>query len=84
MAELNPQAKPRTVQSAKLVDLALVSYTDPDGAEHSQLAVVGEKTVIMLDGRGLGYSVRPDPSGVASAWLRDEILKALNKEVPVG
>jgi hypothetical protein len=79
MAELNPLAKPRTVQSAKLVDLALVSYIDPDGGEHTQLCVVGDNTVIMLDGRGLGYSNRPDSSGIAAAWLRDEVLKALNK-----
>ena len=73
---------PRTVQSAKLVDLAIVSYTDNDGTQHSQLFVIGDKTVIMLDGRSLGYSTRPEPSGIAGRWLRDEVLKALGKEIP--
>jgi hypothetical protein len=77
-----PQPAPRTVQSAKLVDLAIVSYTDHEGQSHSQLFVVGEKTAIMLDGRTLGYSTRPEPAGIAGRWLRDEILKALKKEVP--
>lgn len=78
----DPTNLPRTVQSAKLVDLAIVSYTDNDGTQHSQLMVIGDKTVIMLDGRSLGYSTRPEPAGIAGRWLRDEVLKSLGKEVP--
>lgn len=81
MAE-QTQTTPRTVQSAKLVDLAIVSYTDNDGISHSQLMVVGANTVIMLDGRGLGYSTRPEPGGIAAAWLKDAVLKALEMQKP--
>lgn len=76
------QSPPRTVQSAKLVDLAIVSYTDNEGMQHSQLFVVGDKTLIMLDGRSLGYSTRPEPAGIAARWLRDAVLQSLGKELP--
>ena len=75
--ENNQSQQTKTVLSAKLVDLALVSYIDNDGAQHTQLCIVGEHNTIMLDGRALGYSKTPDPGGMASPWLHEAAKKAL-------
>lgn len=79
----DPTQQPRKmVKSVKLVDVALVIYEDPTGVEHTQFAYVGDQTVVLLDGRGLGYSNRPDPGGVANRQLRNEVLEGLNRSVP--
>jgi hypothetical protein len=49
MPEQTVGAAPRTVLSAKIVELAIVSYTDVEGMERTQLCVIGDKTVLMLD-----------------------------------
>lgn len=77
MAEPAIQLQPRTVQSAKLVNLAIVSYTDVDGAQRTQLCVLGDKTVLMLDSKGIGISNRSEPSGVAANWLKDAVFETL-------
>ena len=76
-------AEPRTVLSAKTVELAIVSYTDVEGLERTQLCVIGDKTVLMLDSKGLGISNRGEPSGVAAPWLRDALFIKMGKQ-PVG
>jgi hypothetical protein len=71
---------PRSVQDAKLVHLALVSYTDQRGQRITQLAVVGENNVHLLEGKLLGFSPLQTPQGVASDWLRDGIFELLKKD----
>lgn len=66
-----------TVQDAKLVNLALVSYTDKDGRKYTQLAVVGESTVHLLEGKSTGFSNVTTPQGKSSDWLRDGVFKLL-------
>jgi hypothetical protein len=83
MPEQTVGAAPRTVLSAKIVELAIVSYTDVEGMERTQLCVIGDKTVLMLDSKGLGISNRAEPSGVAAPWLRDALFKMMGKTVEV-
>ncbi len=79
MADQNQQPQPMTVTSAKEVKLAVVTYRDQDNQEHTQLMVVGDSTVIMLDGRGLGYSTRPEPGGIANKRIADAVIAALKE-----
>ena len=83
MPDQTVTAAPRTVLSAKTVELAIVSYTDVEGMERTQLCVVGDKTVLMLDSKGLGISNRGEPSGVAAPWLRDALFIKMGKQ-PAG
>lgn len=72
---------PRTVTSVKVVKLALVSYIDNDGLEHTQLAVLGDNTVLLGSGKEFNLSgLRTEPSGVATGWLRDGVLATVNKD----
>ncbi len=74
---------PRTVRSAKFVKMAVVEYADPDGTERAQFAVVGDNTLVLVNGNPLGITNnRNEPAGVASKWLRDAVFKALGLEVP--
>jgi hypothetical protein len=70
---------PRTVLSAKTVELAIVSYTDVAGMTRTQLCVLGDHTVLMLDSKGLGISLHGEPSGVAAPWLRDALFEMMGK-----
>jgi hypothetical protein len=73
---------PRTVQRAQLVNLGLVWYTDDENQKHVQLAVIGEKTVHLLEGKTTGFSNITTRQGPANDWLRDAIFEALQtKEV---
>ena len=81
MPDQSTTAAPRTVLSAKIVEVAIVSYTDVEGMEQTQLCVVGDKTVLMLDSKGLGISQRGEPSGVAAPWLRDSLFKMMGRTV---
>lgn len=67
----------RTLTGAKKVDLAVVSYTDDKGGDHTQLAVVGDNTVFLLDGKMTGFSSTATPHGRAADWLSKQILSAL-------
>lgn len=71
---------PRTVIAAKKVDLVLVTYLDEYNQQQSQLAVVGENTVHLLESRRLGMSVNTTPQGIATQWLRDGVFKALGRK----
>ena len=64
----------------KKVDLALVSYVDEYSVQQTQLAVVGDNTVHLLEGRSVGISKNTTPQGTASEWLATGILKALGKK----
>lgn len=73
------QAKPQTVLGVQKVSLALVSYADESGTIITQLAVVGDSNVNMLESRTLGFSKSTTPQGKASKWLTDGILSLLAK-----
>lgn len=73
---------PKTVLTAKSVDLALVSYADETGFIRTQLAVIGENNVHLIDGRPLGISKESTPQGIANAWLRDGIMVKLGRKAP--
>lgn len=62
---------------AKKVDLALVSYLDSQGVTQTQLAVVGENKVHLLEARGMGMSKNTTPQGLAQPWLAEAIIEAL-------
>ena len=72
--------QPRKVLAVKRVEIALVTYTDDSNIQQTQLAVIGENNVHLLEGRGMGFSKNSTPQGNASAWLRDGIMAALGKK----
>jgi len=72
---------PRTVLAAKGVDLALITYIDEQGTQFTQLAVVGDNLVHVLDGKPMGFSRVTTPQGVANAWLRDGVFEKLGRKV---
>lgn len=71
---------PRTVLSAKVVDLVLVKYTDENNQQQVQLGVVGDNTIHLLESRQLGVSRGTTPQGVASQWLKDGVFKLLGRK----
>jgi hypothetical protein len=82
MQTMETNEGPRTVQAAKLVNLALVSYTDDQNQKRTQIAVVGENNIHLIEGKVTGFSNITTPQGPASEWLRDAIFEALRaKEV---
>lgn len=70
--------EPRKVLGAKRVELALVTYTDDSNVQHTQLAVVGENTIHLLEGRSMGFSKSTTPFGTASDWLKKGIFEKLS------
>jgi hypothetical protein len=75
------QTSPREVQGAKRVEIALVVFTDESNQQHCTLAVVGDKKVHLMEGRGLGFSKNTTPSGQAAAWLAQAIFDKLDAKV---
>lgn len=71
--------EPRTVISAKSVELVLVTYIDESNQQQTQLAVVGEKNVHLLESRHLGFSKNTTPQGMGTTWIRDGIFEKLGK-----
>jgi hypothetical protein len=69
--------QPRTVLGAKRVEIALVTYTDETNTPQTQLAIIGENNVHLLEGRAMGLSKVTTPQGNASSWLRDAIMAKL-------
>lgn len=69
--------EPRKVLGAKRVELALVTYTDESNTRHTQLAIIGDNNVHLLEGRTLGFSKNTTPQGNASEWLKKGIFEAL-------
>jgi hypothetical protein len=76
------EVPPRTVISAKRVELALIEYKDNDGVDKTQLAVVGDHTCVLVDGRPFGLSTKAEHIGVGSKWLRDGVFTILGKALP--
>jgi hypothetical protein len=78
MAEAERPRTPKTLLSAKRVDLRILNYNDADGREHTQLAVIGDNNVLLLDGKATGLDPR-DGAKLAERWLKDQIDKATGK-----
>ena len=70
---------PNTVIAAKKVDLALVTYRDDRNILQTQLVIVGDNNVSLIESRALGISSNTNPQGPASEWLRKGIFKALGR-----
>jgi len=68
---------PKILIDAKQVKLAVVSYNDPHGQQHTQLAVVGEKTVHLLSGKFTGFGVSVTNEGPAQEWLATSVIERL-------
>jgi hypothetical protein len=75
------RAAPRSVLAAKGVDLALITYVDEQGTQITQLAVVGDNRVHVLDGKPMGFSKVTTPQGLANDWLRDGVFAKLGRKV---
>lgn len=75
----NEPLSPKTVIAAKPVELALVTYTDETNTQQTQLAVIGENNVHLIEGRALGFSKNTTPQGSASEWLRKGIFAKLGR-----
>lgn len=67
--------------AVKPVDLVLVSYRDAYNVERTQLGIVGENSVHLLEGRSMGFSSTTTPTGRAMNWLRDGVFKMLGRAV---
>lgn len=59
--------------------LAMISYVSPTNEEVTQLAVVGENTVFLLESRDLGFAKNTTPRGSAAKWLADAVLKQIKE-----
>jgi hypothetical protein len=71
---------PRTVLATKVVDLALVTYMDERNIQRTQLAIVGDNHVHLLDPRPMGFGKEPLPQGIAANWIRDGVLRMLGRK----
>ena len=58
---------------------ALVSYADESGQVITQLAIIGENNVNLLESRALGIAKATTPQGRASKWLTDGIMAFTKK-----
>jgi hypothetical protein len=74
------QASPRSVTAAKVVELALISYVDESNQPVTQLALVGENTVQLLESRSLGITKNTTPAGTASEWIKKGVFEALGRK----
>ncbi len=80
-APMQEQDAPRTVLDVKKVDLVLIQFRDEYNTEQTQLGVVGERNVFLLESRTLGISKNTSAVGMASRWLRDGIFKLMGKKI---
>ena len=67
---------------AKLVDFALITYLDEQNQQVTQLAVVGDNHVHLVESRSLGVSKSTTPQGVASDWIVKGVFEKLGKALP--
>lgn len=77
---VKPRGEARTVVAAKPVELVMVSYYDEYGVGHTQLAVVGDNNVHLLDGKATGFSQTATPHGLGSDWLTKGVFSTLKKK----
>ena len=76
----NAPLEPRKVLAAKRVEIALVTYTDETNTQQTQLAVIGDNYVHLIEGRALGFSKNTTPQGTASDWLKKGIFEKLDEK----
>lgn len=79
-----PLPEPKTVVSAKFVDLVLLSYTTSEGKLVTQLAIKGDNTLMLLDSRPFGISKDPTPQQPAPAWLKNGVFEKLANQTQAG
>jgi hypothetical protein len=77
-----PKHHPRTVQSVEDAAIKLIRYTDQNGEDVVQFALVGENNVILLDHKELGLGPQRTPMGFATGWLKEGILQLLKPKDP--
>lgn len=77
MTQEKPKQTPNTVISAKYVRLALITYVNEWGESVTQLGVVGDENIQMLDSSILGFSKTRTPVGLATKWLKEGAFKLL-------
>lgn len=68
---------PKTVTAVKKVDLVLVSYVDHNGQKVTQLALVGEQHVQLLNNLDYGLGEVRTQKGPANSWLTRGIFEQL-------
>lgn len=76
----NETPEPRTVQSAKRVELALIEFTDEAGQQHTTVGLIGDNNVRLLDARAMGVVRVGTPVGNANEWLKKGIFELLEKK----
>lgn len=57
-----------------------MTYTDESNTQFTQLAIVGENNVHLIEGRAMGFSKNSTPQGSASEWLRKAIFEKLQEQ----
>jgi hypothetical protein len=70
----------KVVLAAKSVDLTMITYADDAGTVYTQLAIVGDNEVHLLEGRAAGLSKVATPQGRASEWLANGIFEKLGRK----
>lgn len=73
---------PRTVLGAKIVEFALITYLDESNQQQTQLAIVGDNKVHLIESRSIGISKSTTPQGVASEWIVKGVFEKLGRAVP--
>lgn len=76
----NAPLEPRKVLAAKRVDIALVTYTDETNTQQTQLAIIGDNNIHLIEGRALGFAKNTTPQGTASDWLKNGIFEKLDEK----
>ena len=65
------------MKAVQPVQLVLISYADERGMDVTQLALVGDNNVHLLESRSLGLNNGQTPQGRASKWLADGVFKKM-------
>lgn len=80
-----PEAKkekllaPKTVAAVKLVNMALVSYINENGEEITQLALIGDEKVQLLNNQDFNLGTVKTSKGPANDWLVRGIMEKLGR-----
>lgn len=86
MARLNEEAAkqkmnhpPKTVVVVKKVELTMVTYVDANGQQISQLALVGDSHVQLLNNVDFGFGEARTSKGPANDWLVRGVMEKLGR-----
>ena len=72
--------EPRTVVAAKKVELVLITYTNEQAEQITQLGVLGDNLVHLIDGQALGFSRTRTPQGTANEWLAKGVFDKVGRK----